>query len=454
MKTAKVSIIIRTKNEERWISSCLRAIDEQSYRDYEIIIVDNNSIDKTIEKAKKFPIEKVINIDNYLPGKALNLGVEESSGDYFVCISAHCIPTGKDWLQALVDGIEEDDTYAGVYGRQEPMSFSTLSDKRDLLIVFGLDRKVQKYDSFFHNANSIVRKKLWEKVPFDNNTTNIEDRLWAQEMIDRGYKLMYEPKASVFHYHGIHQDGNYERLKNVVNIIENKQKNYKQGQLEAEKLNIVAIIPIKGESKKVSDKYQLSYTIDAAKESKYVSEIIVSTDSIKTQKVAKEYGAKCPFIRPSEYSAPYINLEDVQKYSLEQIENQGIYPDLVIHMEETYPFRPNGLIDDMIITLLNQGYDSVLAAKREAGWLWQENEKGSFHRIDSGDIPRDYKEKSLLGLHGLCCITHPEFIREGKLLGRKTGLYEINELFAGLEIRDSESLSLAENLFQRDNQVK
>ena len=39
--------------------------------------------------------------------------------------------------------IEEDKTYAGVYGRQEPMSFSTDSDKRDLMLVFGLDRKIQ-----------------------------------------------------------------------------------------------------------------------------------------------------------------------------------------------------------------------------------------------------------------------------------------------------------------------
>ena len=52
MKKPKVSIIIRTKNEERWISSCLRAVLDQSYKDFEIIIVDNNSNDKTVEKAK------------------------------------------------------------------------------------------------------------------------------------------------------------------------------------------------------------------------------------------------------------------------------------------------------------------------------------------------------------------------------------------------------------------
>jgi rhamnosyltransferase len=454
MKNPKVSIIIRTKNEERWISSCLRAIYDQTYKDFEIIIVDNNSKDKTIEKAKNHLIKNVIYIDDYLPGKALNIGIENSIGEYFVCISAHCVPTNKYWLETLVNSIEEDKKFAGVYGRQEPMAFSTLSDKRDLLIVFGLDRKIQKYDSFFHNANSIVRRELWEKTPFDNSTTNIEDRLWAQEMLNLGYKLMYEPKASVYHYHGIHQDGNIERLKNVVNIIEKKQKNYKQGVLEAEKLNIVAVIPVKGESNLINGKPQLGYTIEAAKKSKYVNEIIISTDSKKTQEIANEYSVSSPFLRPSKLSAPYVNLEDVQKFSLEEIEKIGIYPDLIVHMEETYPFRPDKLIDDMIITLLNNGYDSVVAAKRESGWLWQEDERGDFVRVDSGDVPRDYKEKSLLGLHGLCCVTYPEFVREGIILGRKTGLYEVDDLFSGLEIRGKKSISIAKDLLNNYYSIK
>ena len=62
-------------------------------------------------------------------------------------------------------------------------------------------------------------------MPFDDQITNIEDRIWGQEMLNLGYKLLYEPKASVYHYHGIHQDGNTERLENVVNIIERQNLN-------------------------------------------------------------------------------------------------------------------------------------------------------------------------------------------------------------------------------------
>ncbi|SVD99801.1 uncharacterized protein METZ01_LOCUS452655, partial [marine metagenome] len=151
-----VSLIIRTKNEERWIPSCLDAVFGQNYKSFEVIIVDNESTDKTTEKALQYPIKKIVTISNYLPGRALNLGIEESKGKYIVCLSAHCIPTGDAWLVSLVNALEEDETYAGVYGRQEPMSFSSLADKRDLLLVFGLDRVTQVRDSFFHNANSII----------------------------------------------------------------------------------------------------------------------------------------------------------------------------------------------------------------------------------------------------------------------------------------------------------
>jgi len=66
-----VSIIIRTKNEERWISSCLRGVFNQTYNNIEVIVVDNNSEDQTIRRAKDYPV-KIIEINDFLPGKAIN----------------------------------------------------------------------------------------------------------------------------------------------------------------------------------------------------------------------------------------------------------------------------------------------------------------------------------------------------------------------------------------------
>ena len=58
--TEKISIIIRTKNEERWIEQCLKKIFDQSYDNFEVIIVDNNSKDNTLQKTKTNLDDKLI----------------------------------------------------------------------------------------------------------------------------------------------------------------------------------------------------------------------------------------------------------------------------------------------------------------------------------------------------------------------------------------------------------
>ena len=446
IKQPAVSIIIRTKNEERWITPCFQALSNQSYQDFEIVVVDNNSTDKTLDKIRQFSVEKIITVSDYLPGKAINLGIEQSVGHYIVILSVHCLPVNSKWLETLVNALDEGEQYAGVYGRQEPMSFTAPADRRDLFLVFGLDRKIQLKDSFFHNANSIIRKTCWDAVHFDQEITNIEDRVWAQEMLNLGYQILYEPEASVYHYHGIHQGGNVERMRNVVSIIESQPDYSKKGQLDANSLKIVAIIPVRGETQKLGDKHLLCYTIETALKSKYIDRVIVSTDSEETIEIARLSGAECPFIRPPELSLSHVNLLTVQKYSLEQLEQKAYYPDLVVHLEETFPFRHEGFIDGMILNLLEEGYDSVIAARPESGWIWRESNDDGFIRLDSGDVPREFKEKTFIGLHGLGCVTHPEFIRNENMTGIITGLYKVESQLAGFEVRDSNSSQIVELL--------
>ena len=105
MNQKLVSIIIRTKNEERWISSCLKSVFKQDYKNFEVIIVDNESTDRTIIKANEFPV-KIVKIKDFFPGKAINDGIRASSGDFIVCLSGHCIPVDNQWLGNLIKDLE------------------------------------------------------------------------------------------------------------------------------------------------------------------------------------------------------------------------------------------------------------------------------------------------------------------------------------------------------------
>jgi glycosyltransferase involved in cell wall biosynthesis len=441
-----ISIIIRTKNEERWITPCLQAVFGQDEKDIEVIVVDNHSTDKTVEKAKRFPV-KVLVVDDYLPGKALNVGFNAAQGEFIVCLSAHCIPVNGQWLSNLLTNFKEKDV-AGVYGRQEPMSFSSDFDKRDLLITFGLDRRVQVKDSFFHNANSMVRRDVWQKIPFDDQVTNIEDRLWAEKILKAGHKIVYEPSASVYHHHGIHQDRNPERCANVVRILEEHQVNNfdsRNNTIDIEKLNVVALIPVKGESPVVAGRSLLEYTIVRAKSSRYLKKIIVSTDNQKTAELARSLGAEVPFLRDTSFSGARVDLEQVLQYSLQELEKRDIWPDIVVSLEITFPFRDQNLIDDLIFDLVDKGLDTVIPAKDEYNSCWIE-ESGNYRRIDEGFTPREFKKPVFVAIKGLGCATYPNFIREGKLFGNNVGMYKITNPNAFIEVRSKNDFLLAESL--------
>ena len=440
-----ISIIIRTKNEERWITPCLMGVFKQDYKDFEVILVDNESTDKTIEKALQFNIAKVITCEDFRPGLALNMGIRESKGEYIVCLSGHCIPVNEKWLSNLIKNFNDEEV-AGVYGRQEPLAFTSDSDKRDLSIIFGLDRRTQKKDSFFHNANSMLRRKLWEEKPFDEALANIEDRVWAEKILHEGYKIVYDPMASVYHYHGIYHHENEERCSNIVRIFETlKPETRNNIHIDIEKLNIIAVIPVKGKNDLLADKPLIGYTIEQALQSKYINKVLVSTDNPELAKLSEEFGASAPFLRDESLSEDFVDIEKVLQYSMERMEDLKIFPDIIVYLEITFPFRPKQLIDEMIIQLVNNGFDSVLAVRKESRSIWSEK-NGRIERVDKGDIPRKYKEPCFIGIKGLCCVTHPEFVREGSLLGSRIGVYEVNNPYSSIEVRGEEEVKMAERL--------
>jgi len=434
-KNPKISVIVRTKNEEKWISSCLDSISRQRYRNFEVILVDNCSTDQTVEKAKKFDIERIISIDDFLPGLAINLGIRVSSGEYIVCVSGHCIPVNEFWLENLLRNFDSTEV-AGVYGRQEPMSFTNDLDKRDLINLFGLDKRVQIKDSFFHNANSMIRRDVWEKIPFDEKVTNIEDRVWAQAVLENGYKIVYEPEASVYHYHGIHQERNIIRAKKVVRILESLAKGDQVSPILSG-LNIIAIIPASGKVKMFNGRPLIEYTIKSAKESKYISDVIVATDNEEYKEISEERGARAPFLRPKFLSYNYVELIKIYHYTLDKLRKDGIFPDIIVMLEQEHPFRPPQFIDNLVELLFSGNYDTVFAARPEFKPCWGKyNDK--YARLDKGAMPTTFKDPMYISLLGLGCVTHPGLIYEEKKLGDKIGILEINNFYSNIEIKCDE----------------
>lgn len=448
MSEPLVSIIIRTRNEERWIDKCLEAIASQDYLNYEIIVVDNESMDATLKKAERFSV-RVLTISQFRPGEALNKGIRTAKGEVIVCLSAHCIPTSREWLSRLVAPLN-DLRVAGVYGRQEPLPFSDPHDKRDLLTVFGLDPKIQERDPFFHNANSALRRSTWEKFPFDEDVKNLEDRVWGQSVINEGMTILYEPTASVYHWHGIHQGLDVKRAQGVVRVMEQIHGELVLPKfLAANQQNNVVVIPVRSQTDFPIQQELLATTVRQALNLRNIEKVIVSTDSEELVGVARNAGADTPLIRPKHLADNAVDVIDVVRHAMIQVEKNSSVVDAVVIMEVVYPLRRLIDIGAMLDRLYAEGLDVVVAGRRERRGLWAGN-SDNIAQVGDGFKPRDLKTSSAyVGLLGYGTVVRGAALRGQDVFGSHVGVFEVSDELISLEFRSSMDLRLARLLFDQ-----
>ena len=136
---------------------------------------------------------------------------------------------------------------------------------------------------------------------------------------------------------------------------------------------ILAIIPARGGSKgirrknlqKLSGKPLIAHTIIAAKKTKSINKIIVSTDDKEIEKISKNNGAEVPFLRPKQISKDTSSTIEVIKHALKFLqENQSYVPDIIILLQPTSPLRTSQLITKTINTLKKSKATSVITVSK------------------------------------------------------------------------------------------
>ena len=425
-----VSIIIRSKNEEDWIENCLKSIFLQTYKKKEVILIDNFSSDNTTKIAKKYKI-KILKIKKFLPGKAINKGIKIAKGEIIVCLSAHCIPKDDKWLQNLVRPLLKDSRIKAVYGRQEPYSYSSALDKRDLLTTFGLDRVIQKKDPFFHNANSAFLKKIWQKFPFDEKVSNVEDRLWGKILIDNNYCIQYEPDASVFHWHGINHSQNQQRAEAIIEILENKNSffSYQSKKLKSKNQKGIAIIPIKSED--FINFNELDKTLLHLVEINEIVKIYVSTDDKKIYQHSIKKGFNA-ILRPKILINNYTDIFDVAKHTINDDIKSFKSIDFVLILQIDYPNRNSFILKKLISLYKKSIYNAVVSAKIESrSYKILKSKNSKIQRNQANLIPQNLKEdKLVIYLTGLGTIIEINSLLNETWRNNPIDYLEVDEIYS------------------------
>ena len=199
--TPRCSIVIRAFNEGKHIGKLLKGIEQQTMRDFEVILVDSGSTDDTRTIAEGFGV-KVVHIDpkEFTFGRSLNRGIEAATSEFVVMASAHVYPVYPDWLEQLLQPFE-DAQVACAYGKQRGNESNKYSEHQFFRQWFPDQSVARQSIPFCNNANSAIRRALWEVHPYDEEVTGLEDLVWAKWAMSEGYFVSYAAAAEIIHVH-------------------------------------------------------------------------------------------------------------------------------------------------------------------------------------------------------------------------------------------------------------
>ncbi|CEO09831.1 acylneuraminate cytidylyltransferase [[Clostridium] sordellii] len=135
---------------------------------------------------------------------------------------------------------------------------------------------------------------------------------------------------------------------------------------------ILAIVPARAGSKGIKDKNitdlngkpLIAYSIEAGLKSKYINKVVVTTDGEEIAKVAKEYGADVPFLRPKHLATDTSKSIDAVTHCIEQLKNQGHEYDYIVLLQPTQPLRQAWHIDEAIELIIAKDEDALVSVSK------------------------------------------------------------------------------------------
>ena len=203
-ESTMISVVIPAYNESDNIQACIDSLKAQSLpeKNYEIIVVDNNSTDNTLELIKKLGVVYTVEYKKG-PAAAKNAGIPLANGNIIAFIDGDCI-AAKDWLKNIVLGFEKSEIGC-VAGSITAREDNNLSPLESFLIKKEHLSQAQHIENSFlpfaATANAAYLKEVFDKVGlFDEKLLIGEDADLSWRMqIFTNYKVLYVPESAVFH---------------------------------------------------------------------------------------------------------------------------------------------------------------------------------------------------------------------------------------------------------------
>ena len=196
MKKPFVTILVTTRNVGKYIEQCLDSVFSMSYQNIEVLVVDGNSSDDTVERAKKFPI-KLIEDAPSIP-KAYNKGIAVATGKYVFIVNGDSI-VSKKFLQKAVEVLESNTDIGIVGGIRKQIISNNIVTKLYQFRFYRLD-KLGFVPSV--GGNFVINRCNYNSIidHFDEKmASGGEERYIAKQFSNFGLKILRIDEISMIH---------------------------------------------------------------------------------------------------------------------------------------------------------------------------------------------------------------------------------------------------------------
>lgn len=200
-----ISVIVPAFNAADTLAECLQALLSQtvSRSSYEIVVVDDGSLDATADVAKGFCEQgvQVIRQTNRGAAHARNTGVAHSTGDILLFTDSDCAPR-PDWIERLAAAFDDPEV-VGAKG-------TYLTHQKRIVARFVQIEYEDRYDrmgqqpriDFVDTYSAGYRRQVFlQNGGFDVTARFVEDQEFSFRLAEKGYKLVFVPSAQVYHRH-------------------------------------------------------------------------------------------------------------------------------------------------------------------------------------------------------------------------------------------------------------
>ena len=245
-----ISIIIPTRNAEKYMENLISKLENQTIKAKEIIVIDTASKDKTKEISSKFDSVKFIQINDgeFDHGGTRNRAAREATGDILVFMTQDAIPENEYFLEELVKPIGKNDICA-TYGRQVarkeagPLeAFARKFNYPDEDIIKSLediDRLGVKAFFLSNVCSAFLAEEFWDVDGFPEHTIMNEDMIIASKLLFANKKVCYASKARVIHSHSYTYMQQFKRNFDVGVVFVDSSHYFKGVKSESEGIKYV-----------------------------------------------------------------------------------------------------------------------------------------------------------------------------------------------------------------------